>query len=99
MAAVLDAPMRSYRSREALPAQLPAQDVIADIAHHLAIAERLADRDSDPSQPLPARSIRQVGGGLAHQVRPLLRPPVTLLRRLVPADAHPREVVLQMVEE
>src|SRR5579871_304991 len=92
MAAILDRPMRSHRRRECLPAQLPAQDVIAHIAHRLAVADRLADRHPDPLQSLPACPIRQALGSLAHQVRPRLRAPVTLLFLLMPADTHPCEV-------
>src|SRR5262245_7180513 len=92
--------MTTYGLAEALPAQIPAEGVIAHLVRLPPIGVPAeAHAEAERLDPRPLLLQGEVFGHRGEEVRPLLDPPVSRLARLVRAVAQILQVTLQVSQE
>ena len=99
MQTVLDTPVATHRVGEAARRDELAEDVVADFADVLAVAQRLAEGNPNCLQTRPTRTVWQVIGNGTDDVVPTLLSAVPLFLGVVITHADAREVVLRRVSK
>ena len=99
MQIVLDAPVTPHGIGETTTGYITTQNVIADGDAHLAIADRVVDRDPDRLQVLPTFRIRKILRYRTDQIVAQVFAAVCVLFRFESSHRIACEVILQMIVE